>query len=119
MLSGIKKPANVVLKYYLTLNLTLVIIDTILYISIAMTINSTEFQQKVGYYLRLAESGTVLTIVKSKPKHSSYQLKIIAENRKNPSKEKLEKFFKKVDSAGAKFDFYGKDSVKFVRDIRK
>jgi len=59
-----------------------------------------------------------LTIVKSKPTHSQYQLKFVAENIKKGSKVKLEKFLKKIAVNVAKFDFYNKDSVKHVRDLR-
>ncbi len=83
-----------------------------------MTINSTTFQQKVGYYLKLAESGTVLTITKSKPKQSQFQLKFVEKKVLNKSREKLEKFIKKIEANGAMFDFYNNDSVKHVRDIR-
>ena len=84
-----------------------------------MVINSTEFQQKVGYYLKLAEAGTVVTITKSKPSPSQYQLKFIRQETDNKSKEKLRNFFKRIEENKSKFNFYGKDSVKHTREIRK
>ena len=84
-----------------------------------MTISSTKFQQNVGYYLKLAESGTDVTIVKSKPTQSRYLLKVITEKQTSPSRKKMEVFFKEVEANSDKFDFYGRDSVKFVRKIRE
>lgn len=84
-----------------------------------MTISSTKFQQNVGYYLKLAESGIEVTIVKSKPSKSRYQLKVVSEIQTNPTRKKLEAFFKEVEANADKYDFYGRDSVKFVRNIRE
>jgi len=84
-----------------------------------MTISSTRFQQNVGYYLKLAESGTVVEILKSKPTQSRYQLKVVTEKKESISRKKLEVFFKKVEANPDKFDFYGRNAVKFVREIRE
>jgi hypothetical protein len=84
-----------------------------------MTVTSTEFQQNIGYYLKLAEKGTVVTIVKTRPRRSQYQLKVVRPDNPAHRNSRLEKFLKKVEQQGSKFDYYGKDSVKFVRSIRK
>jgi len=54
-----------------------------------MNISSTEFQQNVGYYLKLAEAGNSIQITKSKPKHSIFRL-VFQENKK-ASKKKTSK----------------------------
>jgi antitoxin (DNA-binding transcriptional repressor) of toxin-antitoxin stability system len=54
-----------------------------------MNISSTEFQQNVGYYLKMAEAGNTVLITKSKPGHSVFKLSI-QENKKT-SKEKTSK----------------------------
>jgi len=82
-----------------------------------MTINSTKFQQNVGYYLQLAEKGVTVNIYKRKPKPSQYKLQVVKSNHVEKT-TKLEKFINKINKNASKYDFYGTDSVKFVRDIR-
>jgi hypothetical protein len=84
-----------------------------------MTISSTKFQQNVGYYLKIAESGTIVNIVKSKPTQSQYQLKTIPKIQQNSSRNKLKIFLKKVATKRDLFDSYGNDSVKYVRGVRE
>jgi hypothetical protein len=84
-----------------------------------MTISSTKFQQNVGYYLKLAEKGSIVEIVKSKPTQSRYQLMIIPEKQQSNSKAKLKDFMKKVEANQHLFDFYGNDSIKYVKSVRE
>jgi hypothetical protein len=84
-----------------------------------MTTTSTKFQQNVGYYLKLAETGTVISILKSKPKKSLFQLIVIPNGEVSRDKERLKGFFEKLEEVNPKFDFYGNDSVKFVRENRE
>jgi antitoxin (DNA-binding transcriptional repressor) of toxin-antitoxin stability system len=46
-----------------------------------MIVSSTEFQQNVGHYLKLAEAGSPIQITKSKPKYSVFKL-VFQKNRK-------------------------------------
>ena len=84
-----------------------------------MTISSTQFQQNVGYYLKLAEAGTAVTIVKSKPTPSRYQLKNIPQDQQSLSKKKLKKFLEKANSHKALFKCYGNDALKYVKEVRE
>jgi N6-adenosine-specific RNA methylase IME4 len=84
-----------------------------------MTVTSTKFQQNVGYYLKLAETGTIISILKSKPKKNLFQLVVVPNKENSKDKDRLRKFFKKLEKENTKFDFYGNDSVKFVREIRE
>ena len=84
-----------------------------------MTISSTKFQQNVGYFLKLAETGTPVTIVKSKPTRSRYQLKSIPKDHQSISKTKLKKFIEKTAKNSNLFDFYGNDSLKYVDEVRE
>ncbi|HEX9804695.1 MAG TPA: hypothetical protein VGA67_03365 [Candidatus Dojkabacteria bacterium] len=40
-----------------------------------MTITSTEFQQNIGYYMKLADQGETIIIRKLKPSGKTYTLK--------------------------------------------
>lgn len=84
-----------------------------------MNVNSTKFQQNVGYYLKLAEAGTVVNIVRSKPKYCRYELKFIEEPELSPTLIKLNKLFNKIEKMNNRFNFYGNDPVKYVRNLRK
>jgi hypothetical protein len=101
---------------------SIAIIDIIGILSITiydMTISSTQFQQNVGYYLKLAEAGTPITISKSKPTQSRYQLINIPLDQQSISKTKLKKFLEKTDSHKALFKCYGSDSLKYVNEVRE
>ena len=84
-----------------------------------MLINSTEFQQNVGYYLNLAEKGAVVHITKSKPRKSEYQLKVVKATANDNNEAKLLKIFKKIERLNNDFGFYGNDAVDYVRKIRE
>ncbi len=69
-----------------------------------MTVTSTQFQQKVGYYLELAEKGEEIQIQKLKPTKHIFKLNIVKTKQpkeKNIGAEILKKLKKyKVDSFG-------------------
>jgi uncharacterized protein YueI len=76
-----------------------------------MIISSTEFQQNVGHYLKLAEAGSPIQITKSKPKHSVFNL-VFQDNKKINKKksskqiaiELLEKYsFSRKGESGLEF----------------
>jgi len=56
-----------------------------------MNITSTEFQQNVGYYLKLAEAGNSIQITKSKPKHAIFRIVSIGnkKTRKNKTSKQI------------------------------
>lgn len=84
-----------------------------------MTTTSTKFQQNVGYYLKLAETGTVISILKSKPKKNLFQLILVPHKEVSKDKNRLKSFFRRLERGNARLDFYGNDSVKFVRKNRE
>ena len=85
-----------------------------------MQISSTQFQQKVGYYLDLADQGETIEIVKQKPLGKVYQIKVkkVAKAKKVSKWDKLRKEIKnyKYESIFPKGRF--KDSVEYQRWVR-
>ena len=84
-----------------------------------MTISSTEFQQNVGYYLKLAENNTVVTIQKSKPLKRKFTLQVVPQDQQSISKHKLKDLVEKVNGNKTLFKCYGTDSQKYVNTVRE
>ncbi|MFW5702990.1 MAG: hypothetical protein ACOCXP_03430 [Candidatus Dojkabacteria bacterium] len=81
-----------------------------------MVINSTEFQQKVGYYLDLADQGEEIVIEKIRPKGKRYILRSkpfeysdLAEVKGNTLRDIASEY---------KVSYEEKDSVKYQRKVR-
>ncbi len=89
-----------------------------------MQITSTQFQQKVGYYLGLVDQGETIEIKKLKPLGKIYELKakkIVKAQKINKKETKGEKILKKIrkykyESIFPKGRF--KDSVEYQRWVR-
>lgn len=85
-----------------------------------MKVTSTEFQQKVGYYLGLVDEGETVEIEKQKPRKRLYEIKpkkVHIVNDK-PRKNKWEKILDEIDEMGGISADYGNDAVKFIRNVR-
>jgi len=81
-----------------------------------MKISSTEFQQRVGYYLSLVEKGVEVIIERQKPGESLFvlSLKIPKESKKKTSKR--EQWLQKLWQIP--FDSHGEDCADFQRRVR-
>lgn len=84
-----------------------------------MLISSTQFQQNVGHYLKLAEKGSAIEIIRNKPRKKKYKLIAVEDTKESNYMRNIKKFIKKVEAQGDKFNFYGLDAVNFVRSIRR
>jgi len=85
-----------------------------------MRVTSTEFQQKVGYYLDLADQGEKIEIEKQKPEKKIYELKSKKDSfvEDAPKENRWQKLINHIESeGGADLDFKG-NSVDFVRKVR-
>ena len=88
-----------------------------------MQITSTEFQQKVGYYLDLADQGENIEIVKQKPLGKVYQIvpkkqKAATVKKLAEKKSKWVKLVEKLETYNLKFDTGGLNSVQAQRKAR-
>lgn len=83
-----------------------------------MKISSTEFQQRVGYYLSLVEKGVEVIIERKKPGEAFFvlSLQIPVENKQDASKLH-EDWLKKLWQIP--FDAHGEDCVDFQHRVRQ
>lgn len=82
-----------------------------------MKISSTEFQQRVGYYLSLVEKGVEVVIERGKGGKSLFFVSLRLPDSQNGDFEKRKNFLKEFRSIPARFD--AQDCVDFQRRVRQ
>ena len=82
-----------------------------------MKISSTEFQQRVGYYLSLVEKGMEVIIERGKPGKSLFMVSLRVPDSQKEDLAKRKEFLKEFRSIPARFD--AKDCIDFQRRVRQ
>ena len=82
-----------------------------------MIVSSTDFQQRVGYYLSIAEQGSEIYVERKKPGHTLFVLKIEPSGKPKSKRSKRLKALENARKLNMKFP--GNDGVAFQRSIRR
>jgi hypothetical protein len=84
-----------------------------------MIISSTEFQQRVGYYLSLVEKGIDLLVRRSKPGRRLFLVRLAPKSPQEEEKKmtKAEKVLKKIAEVNLQYDEH--DGVAYQRRVRQ
>ncbi len=82
-----------------------------------MTISSTQFQQKVGYYLNLADKGETIVIEKLKPAGKTFVLKKGSTKKQDSEKDRIKDLMKFIKENTVKSST-GESGLEFQRRVR-
>lgn len=80
-----------------------------------MIVSSTEFQQNVGKYLKLADSGEQIEIIKKKPANVSYKLVRERQKPTRMNKSRMERLITLAKSYNIRTD---EDGLSLQRRVR-
>lgn len=84
-----------------------------------MIISSTEFQQRVGYYLSLVERGIEVLVRRNKPGKKLFLVRLAPKPSQEEGRKmtKAERVLKKIDAMHLQFDEH--DGVAYQRRVRQ